>query len=280
MTKPKIKQVIGFIGAGNMARSIAGGLIANDWPQENIILADPDATQRQGAKQALGVTVYADNTDLVSRADIVVLAVKPQIMAKVVLPLTAVLTKKNPLLISIAAGIRISDLARWIGDEISIIRVMPNTPALIGAGACGLFANKQSSKSQRELAETIMRATGVAVWVEDENLLDVITALSGSGPAYFLLVMEAMESAAVAAGLDQDTARLLTLETALGAAKMALESDEEPGELRKRVTSPGGTTEAAIKVLEQGQIGSLFSKAIQQATVRSKELAELFGKNH
>lgn len=277
MSKSKTRQVTGFIGAGNMARSIAGGLIANGWPKENIILADPDTAQQQGAERALGVTVYTQNTDVVSRADILVLAVKPQILAKVALDLSASLAEKNALIISIAAGIRSNDLAHWLGNKTAIVRAMPNTPALIGAGACGLFANKNTNKEQREQAETIMRATGITVWVKDESLLDVITALSGSGPAYFLLVMEAMEKAAINGGLDKGAARLLTLETALGAAKMALESGEEPGKLRKRVTSPGGTTEAAINVLEQGQLVELFHKAIQAATVRSQELAELFG---
>lgn len=277
MTKSKTRQVTGFIGAGNMARSIAGGLIANGWPKENIILADPDTAQQQGAERALGVTVYTQNTDVVSRADILVLAVKPQILAKVALDLSASLAEKNALIISIAAGIRSNDLAHWLGNKTAIVRAMPNTPALIGAGACGLFANKNTNKEQRDQAETIMRATGITVWVKDESLLDVITALSGSGPAYFLLVMEAMEKAAINGGLDKGAARLLTLETALGAAKMALESGEEPGKLRKRVTSPGGTTEAAINVLEQGQLVELFHKAIQAATVRSEELAELFG---
>lgn len=280
MTKPEIKQVIGFIGAGNMARSIAGGLIANGWPKENIILSDPDSSQQQATEQALGTVVYKKNEEIVDRADILVLAVKPQILAEVIAGISGALVKKNPLVISIAAGIRIDDLARWIGEATSIIRVMPNTPALIGAGACGLFANKSTNKEQRELAETIMRATGITVWVQDENQLDIVTALSGSGPAYFLLVMEAMESAAINEGLDKEAANLLTLETALGAAKMALESSEEPDKLRRRVTSPGGTTEAAINVLEQGQIVELFQSAIKAATERSKELAELFGKKN
>ena len=261
-----------------MARSMAGGLIANDWPKKNILLSDPDQAQRQGAEQALGVEIVVDNAAVADRADILVLAVKPQMLAEVVLEIAGPLAEKNPLIISIAAGIRTSDLVRWIGKEASIVRVMPNTPALIGSGACGLFANEYTSKEQREQAETIMRATGVAVWVEDEALLDVITALSGSGPAYFLLVMEVMESAAIKAGLDQKSARLLTLETALGAARMALESSEEPAKLRHRVTSPGGTTEAAINVLEQGNIDQLFTRAINAATARSNELAEIFGK--
>jgi len=280
MSKPKITQVIGFIGAGNMARSIAGGLLANDWPKDKIILSDPDPAQQQATKQALGTTVYASNDELVNHANILVLAVKPQILAQVSKDISGLIAKNKPLIISIAAGIRVSDLARWLGNDIAIVRAMPNTPALVGAGACGLFANNNANEQQREEAETIMRATGVTVWVQDEKMMDVITALSGSGPAYFLLVMEAMESAAISSGLDRDAARLLTMETALGAAKMALESGEEPGNLRNRVTSPGGTTEAALKVLEEGRIVTIFQEAIKAATARSGELAELFGKSN
>lgn len=278
MTSSISKQVIGFIGAGNMARSMASGLIANDWPKNNILLSDPDGAQRQGAQQALGVEIVEKNASVVDRANILILAVKPQMLADVVAEITGPLAEKNPLIISIAAGIQTSDLARWIGRQAPVVRVMPNTPALIGSGACGLFANEHTTREQREQAETIMRAIGVTVWVKDEALLDIITALSGSGPAYFLLVMEVMESAAIKAGLDQKSARLLTLETALGAAKMALESSEDPAKLRHHVTSPGGTTEAAIKILEQGKIDQLFTSAINAATARSKELAEIFGK--
>lgn len=278
MTSSISKQVIGFIGAGNMARSMASGLIANDWPKNNILLSDPDGAQRQGAQQALGVEIVEENASVVDRANILILAVKPQMLADVVAEITGPLAEKNPLIISIAAGIQTSDLARWMGRQAPVVRVMPNTPALIGSGACGLFANEHTTREQREQAETIMRAIGVTVWVKDEALLDIITALSGSGPAYFLLVMEVMESAAIKAGLDQKSARLLTLETALGAAKMALESSEDPAKLRHHVTSPGGTTEAAIKILEQGKIDQLFTSAINAATARSKELAEIFGK--
>lgn len=277
MSKPKLKQVIGFIGAGNMARSIAGGLIANGWSKENIILSDPNTSQKSSIEQALGVNVYTDNAEIVRQADILVLAVKPQILKEVALEIADQLKEKNPLLISIAAGIRVKDIAKWTGSNMSIVRAMPNTPALIGAGACGLFANKQTTTAQHELAESILRATGVTVWVDNEKLLDVITALSGSGPAYFLLLMETMVSAAVKSGLDQKSAELLTLETALGAAKMALESEEDPGKLRARVTSPGGTTEAAINTLEQGQFNDLIGNAINAATMRSKELADIFG---
>ena len=278
MTAPVSKQMIGFIGAGNMARSMAGGLIANDWPKNKILLSDPDEVQRQGAQQALGVEIVVKNAAVVDRADILVLAVKPQSLAEVVAEIAGPLAEKNPLIISIAAGILTGDLIKWIGREAPVVRVMPNTPALIGSGASGLYANEYTNEEQREQAETIMRATGVTVWVKDEALLDIITALSGSGPAYFLLVMEVMESAATKAGLDQKSARLLTLETALGAAKMALESSVDPATLRQRVTSAGGTTEAAIKILEQGKIDQLFTSAINAATTRSKELAEMFGK--
>ncbi len=278
MTSSISKQVIGFIGAGNMARSMASGLIANDWPKNNILLSDPDGAQRQGAQQALGVEIVEKNASVVDRANILILAVKPQMLAEVVAEIVGPLAEKNPLIISIAAGIQTNDLVRWMGRQAPVVRVMPNTPALIGSGACGLFANEHTTREQREQAETIMRAIGVTVWVKDEALLDIITALSGSGPAYFLLVMEVMESAAIKAGLDQKSARLLTLETALGAAKMALESSEDPAKLRHHVTSPGGTTEAAVKILEQGKIDQLFSSAINAATARSKELAEIFGK--
>ena len=254
-------------------------LVAADQGGVNVQKGAPDILgEGEISGPVAAVEIVVENAAVVQRADILVLAVKPQMLAEVVAEIAGPLAEKNPLIISIAAGIRTSDLVRWMGRQVSVVRVMPNTPALIGSGACGLYANEYTNKEQQEQAETIMRATGVTVWVKDEAQLDVITALSGSGPAYFLLVMEVMETAAIKAGLDQKSARLLTLETAFGAAKMALESSEEPAKLRHRVTSPGGTTEAAIKVLEQGHIEQLFTSAINAATVRSNELAEIFGK--
>ncbi len=271
------RPLIGFIGAGNMARSLAGGLVKNGWPRARLLLSDPDANQRQGAHDALGVATDADNEAVAARADILVLAVKPQVLAEVALGLRAAVQRKRPLVVSLAAGVRIPDIERWLGGNLPIVRVMPNTPALVGSGASGLCANARVDAAQRDQAESILRAVGVTAWVADESLIDVVTALSGSGPAYFFLVMEALERAATEAGLEARQARLLTLETALGAAKMALEGGEDLAQLRRRVTSPGGTTEAAVRVLEEGGIRRLFRDAVEAAVRRARELGDLFG---
>ena len=270
--------VIGFVGAGNMARSLAGGLLANGLDRGQLRLSDPDANQRRGAEQALGLEIYDDNRRLAAESDVLVLAVKPQVLKEVAVPLAATVQQTKPLIVSVAAGIRVADLERWLGGNLPIVRVMPNTAALIGSGASGLYANGRVSDTQRDQAESILRAVGVTVWVENEALIDTVTAVSGSGPAYFFLVMEVLEQAAIKHGLDPRTARLLTLETAYGAAKMALEGQEEPAQLRRRVTSPGGTTEQAVKALEQGQIGKIFDDAVVAAIRRATELADLFGK--
>ncbi|HLQ25179.1 MAG TPA: pyrroline-5-carboxylate reductase [Acidiferrobacterales bacterium] len=271
--------IIGFIGAGNMARSLVGGLLHNGWEKSRLILSDPDKQQRQAVEKTLGVTVYSNNNEVTAQADILVLAVKPQILQSVSQELAAAVQKKRPLIISIAAGIRVDDLQYWLGGGLAIVRAMPNTPALIAAGSSGLFANTVTSELQRDQAESILRAVGIVVWLPEERLLDVVTALSGSGPAYFFLIMEALEQAAIELGLAPDIARLLTLETAYGAAKMALEDGEDPAILRQRVTSPGGTTERALQVLEQGQIRRLFNNALHAARQRAGELADLFGKS-
>ncbi len=270
---------IGFIGAGNMARSLAGGLLKNGWRKEQLILSDPDVNQRKGVETVLGLTVYADNNEVAGKADILVLAVKPQFLKTAATEIAGTVQKKRPLVISVAAGVRLEDLERWLGGGLAIVRVMPNTAALIGSGASGMYANPLVDEVMRDQAESILRAVGVAVWVTDESQLDVVTALSGSGPAYFFLVMETLERAAIDHGLDPETARLLTLETAFGAAKMALEGAEEPSQLRARVTSPGGTTEQAVKVLEDGGIHRLFNQAVRAAVVRARELADMLGKN-
>ena len=270
---------LGFIGAGNMARSLAGGLLKNGWAPEQLALSDPDANQRRGAEQALGLRTFADNRELAAGAEVLVLAIKPQALKSVAQELAATVQMKKPLVVSIAAGIRVDDIERWLGGGLPIVRVMPNTAALVGSGASGLYANARVSAAQRDEAETILRAVGVAIWVEQEDLIDTVTAISGSGPAYFFLAMEALEKAAIRHGLDAKAARLLTLETAYGAAKMALEGGEEPAQLRRRVTSPGGTTEQAVKALEAGGIEQLFEAAVVAAIGRARELADLFGKN-
>lgn len=272
-------KIIGFIGAGNMARSLAGGLLHNGWEPAGLILSDPDANQRRAIESTLGLKAYPDNNAVAEAADIVVLSVKPQMLRTVAQALMPSMQKNRPLVISIAAGIRIDDLQRWLGGGLAIVRAMPNTPALIGAGSTGLYANALAAEAQREQAEGILRATGVVVWLPEESLLDVVTALSGSGPAYYFLIMEALEQAGIKAGLHPETARLLTLETAYGAAKMALEDGEDPAVLRQRVTSPGGTTERALQVLERGRIQHLFDDALQAAVQRARELGELLGKD-
>lgn len=272
-------QKIGFIGAGNMARALASGLINNGWKPSNILLSDPDAGTRQSLTGQLKVTVYEQNNDVVDGSDIVVFAVKPQILREVATAVATNVQARKPLVISIAAGVRSGDLEHWLGGNLSLVRVMPNTAALVGSGASGLYANTHASNEARNIAETVMRAVGVVAWVTNEDHLDIVTALSGSGPAYYFLIMEALEQAAIDLGLPADTARLLTLETAYGAAKMALEGGEEPSILRQQVTSKGGTTERALQVMEQNHIRDIYRQALTAAAERSKELAKLLGKD-
>lgn len=276
---PRNRPLVGFIGAGNMARSLAGGLIDNGWPVHRIILSDPDPAQRQAVETRLKTKTYAGNADVAARAKILVLAVKPQTMRTVATEIAPFVRRLRPLVISIAAGIRVADLARWLDAKVPIVRTMPNTAALIGAGAAGLYANTLADQRHRATAETILRSTGVTAWLKQEAQLDIVTALSGSGPAYFFLMMEALERAGINEGLEPATARLLTLETAYGAAKMALEGVEEPAVLRARVTSPGGTTERALQILAQGGLAPLLEQAVRGATERARELAEMFGRN-
>ncbi len=260
-----------------MGRSLIGGLIANGHKPESICGADPDPIQRNKLRELFQIEVYEDNTDAINGADVIVLAVKPQTMQDIINNIADQFEHNSPLILSIAAGIRLSALSTWMQKDLPITRVMPNTPALIQAGAAALYANEMVSPEQRELAEMIMRSVGVAVWLEDEALMDVVTALSGSGPAYFFLLMEVMENVAVDMGLNQKQARLLTLETAFGAAKMAIESNLDAATLRHQVTSPGGTTEQALNVLTDGKFGELFHKALTAAYQRSIELADSFG---
>jgi pyrroline-5-carboxylate reductase len=279
MSAPPSPPLVGFIGAGNMARALAGGLINSGWARTRLILSDPDPAQRRGVQQHLGLEALADNAAVAARADILVFAVKPQMLAEAARAVADAVQRRRSLVVSVAAGVRLDDFERWLGGNLPVVRTMPNTAVLVGAGACGMYANARVDQAMREQAEAILRAVGVAVWVEREELLDAVTALSGSGPAYFFLVMEALEEAAIAQGLTREQARLLTLQTAYGAAKMALEGAEEPARLRARVTSPGGTTEQAVKQLEEGGLRPLFRRALDAAAQRARELAALFGKN-
>lgn len=271
------QRTIAFIGGGNMARSLINGLIADGYSADRIWVSDPSETKLVELGSHLSVHTTGSNIEAADQADALVLAVKPQVLRNVAEELAATVQTRRPLVISIAAGIREQDLQRWLGGGAAIVRTMPNTPALVQSGATALYANPAVSEEQRNWAESLLRAVGLTVWVQDEALLDAVTALSGSGPAYFFLVMEALENAAVQLGLPQETARLLTLQTAFGAAKMALESAEDAAVLRARVTSPGGTTERAIAVLEQNRMREIFAEALRAAHTRSQELATLLG---
>ncbi len=268
---------IGFIGGGNMTRSLIGGLIANGFKHDKISVTDPDNQKRARLATDFGIHTLGNNQQIVATADVLLLAVKPQVMKQVAEDLATAVQQNQPLLISIAAGIRESDLDRWLGGGCAIVRAMPNTPALVGCSATALHANEWVSEQQQEQAESVLRAVGLALWLDSEAQMDSVTALSGSGPAYFLLIMEIMQQAAVTLGLDDRTARLLTLQTAFGTAKMALESNENAATLRQRVTSPGGTTGEAVKVLEDGGLWELFHQALTAARTRSEELAKQLG---
>lgn len=268
---------IGFVGAGNMGRSLIGGLVADGLPAEHILACDPDADRLAELVRRYGVRTTDSATAVPASVDIVVLAVKPQVMRAVTLELANAPRAAAPVYLSIAAGVRTTDLARWLCGEPAIVRAMPNTPALVGSGATALFATAAVQEYQRELAENVLRAVGVVAWLDDEALMDAVTALSGSGPAYYFLVMEIMERAGVAMGLPASTARLLAIETAFGAAKMALESDTDPATLRAQVTSPGGTTERALTVLEQRDLKGVLSAALAAARDRSAELGRALG---
>ena len=266
---------IAFIGGGNMARSLIGGLVTAGTPSRTISVAEPQPELRNHLQEDFGIHVHADNISAATGAGVIVLAVKPQILQEAVVPLGSLVTDHQALLVSVAAGVTAPSIERWAGGRPALVRVMPNTPALVGAGISALYANENVDEDQRKLAETIMSAVGKTVWIEDESLMDTVTAVSGSGPAYFFYVMQAINDAALNNGLDAETARLLTLETALGAARLALESAEDPGTLQKRVTSPGGTTEAAINVLDSSGVSKAFQNAVSAACSRGSALAKL-----
>lgn len=272
-------KMIAFIGSGNMATSLIAGLVADGYNPQKILASDPDREKLADLSARFGVLSAPDNHSAVKQADVLVLAVKPQILERICRDLAEAVQQQKPLVVSIAAGIREKDMQHWLGGNIALIRTMPNTPAMLQAGATALHAGEGVSDDQRDLAESILRAVGLTRWVDNESLMDVATALSGSGPAYFFLVMEAMEAAAIDNGLSADSARLLTIQTALGAARMAIESSDGPATLRKKVTSPGGTTERALEILEQGKLKALFAEALTGARQRSEELSELLG-NH
>ena len=263
---------IGFIGGGNMARALIGGLSASGTPDHAIHCHDSNAQRLNELARDFSIHVAASNQAIIDHCEVVVLAVKPQVL-KAVIQQLRVSSAKVPLFITIAAGVRTSALQNWLGGDYPIVRAMPNTPALVRAGATGIYATTNTRTTQRETAESILRAVGMTLWLDSETQLDAVTALSGSGPAYFFYVMEALEKAGIPLGLPADAARLLTIETAFGSAKLALEIEEAPSVLRQRVTSPGGTTERAIGVFDESKLTTLIERALTAARDRAIELA-------
>jgi len=274
---PGHEETIAFIGGGNMAVGLVAGLITDGYDPQELIVSDPDQLKRAALMTRFAVRTTADNREAMQDADLVVLCVKPQLARQVCQELSPDVVRQRPLLVSVMAGIPERSIRAWLGGDrpVFLVRAMPNTPAMIQSGAIVLHATPETSPSQRNQAETVLRAGGLTRWVEQEAQMDAVTALSGSGPAYFFLLMEILEQAGIGLGLEPESARLLTLQTALGTARMAMESDDPPHVLRAQVTSPGGTTERALEVLESGDIRPLVTQAIRAACARSEELSRL-----
>jgi pyrroline-5-carboxylate reductase len=265
-----------FIGAGNMATAMIGGLIAGGHQPQRIIACDISPGALQSLSDKFGIATDSNASNAIQAADCVILAVKPQVMQAVCRGLAS--STHQPLFISIAAGLRTGDIDAWLGGNRALVRCMPNTPALVRLGASGLFANQRVSDNQRQQAEIIMQSIGIAVWVEDETQLDAVTAISGSGPAYFFYFIEALQQAACDLGLPLEMAQTLSRQTALGAATMALA--EDASELRLKVTSPGGTTEQAIASFSRDGLSKSVATATRAACDRSKELAEILAQGN
>ncbi|HLM53938.1 MAG TPA: pyrroline-5-carboxylate reductase [Pseudoxanthomonas sp.] len=264
---------IAFIGGGNMARSLIGGLIARGVEAMSIRVAEPVPALREALAADFGVRVFESAGEAAAGSDPWLLAVKPQVLRGVCESLAALARRHRPLVVSIAAGVTSSQLRRWLGGEAAVVRGMPNTPALLGAGVTGLFATAGVDADGRQRAERLLGSVGKTVWIDDEPTMDAVTAVSGSGPAYVFLLAEAMEAAARAQGLPDAAARTLVLETVLGAARMLSESGEDPAELRRRVTSPNGTTQAAVETFRKGGFERLVAHAVSAATERGRQLA-------
>ncbi|ENW84257.1 pyrroline-5-carboxylate reductase [Acinetobacter sp. ANC 3929] len=266
-----LNKNICFIGGGNMAQALIGGLLSRGLPTTRITVSDP-VEQIRHILEEKGIQTTTDNVEAVQHADVVVLAVKPQVLATVLQPLKGLLSDK--LVISIIAGAEIQTISDLTGGSQRVVRVMPNTPALVQTGAHGIYASEAVNAQDRELTSQILAATGLTIWVESEAQIDAVTAVSGSGPAYFFYLMESMIRAGKNLGLDEKVATALTLQTALGAAQMAITSSNSPAELRKNVTSPNGTTQAALEVFDRAQISQNIQAALAAAQKRSQELAQ------
>lgn len=267
-----------LIGGGNMTRGLLGGLIGKGADPALITVTAPSSATREALERDFGVRTTADNAAAVAGAQVVVLSVKPQIMAQVVRDLAPSLQAARPLVVSVAAGIAVQQLAGWVGGGLPVVRAMPNRPALVGAGATGLYADASVGAAQRELATQVLAATGLAVWVPREQDLEWVTALSGSGPAYFFLMAELMGKVAEAHGIEPDVARQLAAQTLAGAGQLvAAEASPDMARMRAQVASKGGTTEAALNRFNELGLASVVESAMQAAATRSREMAELFG---
>jgi pyrroline-5-carboxylate reductase len=264
---------VAFIGGGNMARCLIGGLVRQGHPAASLRVAEPVPALREALAADFGLQVHADGGDAADGAGLWVLAVKPQVMASVCTALAPLAQAQRPLVVSIAAGIPTARIDEWLGGGQAIVRTMPNTPALLGAGATGLYANPRVDAARRDAAQALLQAAGLTVWIADEGLMDAVTALSGSGPAYVFLLAEAMQAAGEAQGLPADAARALAVQTLVGAARMLGESGEDAATLRQRVTSPNGTTQAALDAFAAGGFRDLVAAAIAAAVRRGRELA-------
>ena len=270
------KTVIGFIGAGNMAYALIKGLLNNGFDANQINISDPNEELLLNRESELKVTTYSDNTSLLSNSDIIFFAVKPQVLSSVCLELKGVVKSKH-LFVSIVAGIRSSDINRWLGGNFALIRTMPNTPALFQTGVTGLFANELVNNEQKSLVSSILSSVGECFWVNEEKLIDAITAISGSGPAYFFLLMESMKQAGMALGLDEETANSLSIQTAYGASLMANKTGKDSRTLRAEVTSPNGTTQSAIESFQDQNFEGIVANATRAAYDRARELSNELG---
>ncbi len=268
---------ITFIGGGNMANALIGGLLGKGFDAGDITVVEPNADNRQKLAADYGVRVFPAPEKAALEGDVIVLAVKPQQMKEACAPLLPGL--RQQLVVSIAAGLRLGDLSRWLGGYRKLVRTMPNTPALIGAGITGLYALPEVNADERAGAERILRAVGSTVWIDDEARMDSVTAVSGSGPAYVFLFIEALQQAAAELGFTPEQARQLAIETTLGAAKLAQASPERASVLRERVTSKGGTTEAALRTMNEHGVLAGIVAGVKAADARGRELGELLGNN-
>jgi len=267
---------IGFIGAGNMAYALINGLLNNGYDSKNIKVSDPNDELLRKREAELNITTFTNNSSLVEVCDIIVFAVKPQVLSEVCLELREKI-KPNHLFISIVAGIRVNDINRWLGGNYPLVRTMPNTPALMQHGVTGLFQNDLVNHEQKALVTTILSSVGNCFWVNEERLIDAITAISGSGPAYFFLLMQSMTQAGMALGLDENTAKELSVQTSFGASLMATKSGKDPRALRTDVTSPKGTTQAAIECFQDQNFEGIVSSATRAAFDRARELSNELG---